>query len=85
MVPLGFFCTLFQNKGVIISGQCMTFSTMGLYAIGFRPNISEMKAINRSCIELSVNRSELMRAALSQWLHILYIEGVVSEAPPIRH
>lgn len=58
---------------------------MGLNAICFRPNLVEMKAIRRACAELGVNRSELVRAALSQWLHILYIEGVVSEAPPICH
>jgi hypothetical protein len=63
----------------------MTLSIMGLRAISFRPNISEMRAIRRSCSELGVNRSELMRAALSQWLHVLRDDGVVSAAPPVRH
>ena len=58
---------------------------MGLSAISFRPNISEMRAIRRSCSELGVNRSELVRSAISQWLHILRDEGAVSDAPPMRH
>ena len=58
---------------------------MGLRAISFRPNLQEMRAIRRSCAELRVNKSELLRAALSQWLHVLRDEGVVSAAPPVRH
>jgi hypothetical protein len=58
---------------------------MGLRAISFRPNLREMQAIRRSCSELGVNRSELMRAALSQWLTALRDDGVVSAAPPVRH
>jgi hypothetical protein len=63
----------------------MTLSIMGLRAISFRPNISEMRAIRRSCRELDVNKSELLRAALSQWLTALRDDGVVSAAPPVRH
>ena len=58
---------------------------MGLRAISFRPNLSEMKAIRRSCSELGVNRSELMRAAISQWLLVLHDEGLISNSPPVRH
>lgn len=58
---------------------------MRLRAISFRPNLQEMKAIRRACAELRVNRSELIRAALSQWLHALRDEGVVTVAPPVRH
>lgn len=58
---------------------------MGLRAISFRPNLSEMKAIRRSCSELRINKSELMRAAVSQWLLVLHDEGLISNSPPVRH
>ena len=58
---------------------------MGFNIISFRANLQEITAIRRACAELGVNRSELIRAALSQWLHTLRHEGVVSVAPPVRH
>ena len=73
--------TSHYNWGVLYD----TSPLMGLRAISFRPNLQEMRAIRRSCSELGVNRSELMRAALSQWLHVLRDEGVVSSSPPVRH
>ena len=60
-------------------------SIMGLRAISFRPNIHEMKSIRRSCRELGVNKSELVRAALSQWLTVLRDDGAITSAPPVRH
>lgn len=62
----------------------MTSPPMGLPAISFRPNIDEMAAIRRSCKELGLNQSELIRASLSEWLGDLKGEGVVSKAPPVR-
>ena len=58
---------------------------MGFNVISFRANLQEISAIRRACAELGVNRSELMRAALGQLLLVLYNEGLVSVAPPIRH
>jgi hypothetical protein len=58
---------------------------MGFNVISCRANLQEISAIRRACAELGVNRSELMRAALGQLLLVLYNEGLVSVAPPIRH
>ena len=58
---------------------------MGFNVISCRANLQEISAIRRACAELGVNRSELMRAALGQMLLVLYNEGLVSVAPPIRH
>ena len=58
---------------------------MGFNVISCRANLQEISAIRRACAELGVNRSELMRAALGQLLLVLYNEGLVSIAPPIRH
>jgi hypothetical protein len=58
---------------------------MEFNVISFRANLQEISTIRRACTELGVNRSELMRAALGQLLLVLYDEGLVSVAPPIRH
>ena len=58
---------------------------MGFNVISCRANLQEISAIRRACAELGVNRSELIRAALGQLLLVLYNEGLVSVAPPIRH
>ena len=58
---------------------------MGFNNVSCRANLQEISTIRRACAELDVNRSELMRAALGQLLLVLYNEGLVSVAPPIRH
>jgi len=58
---------------------------MGFNTISFRANLQEIKAIRSSCAELGINRSELIRTALIQWLHTLREEGVVSCELPFRN
>jgi hypothetical protein len=53
-------------------------------SISFRPSLSEAAAIRRSCQELGLNKSQLIRASLSEWLGDLKEEGVVSKSPPVR-
>lgn len=46
--------------------------------IGFRPRPAELRAINRAQAELGVNRSDLFRTAMRDWLTEQQLKGTLS-------
>ena len=46
--------------------------------VGFRPRPAELRAINRAQVELGVNRSDLFRAAMRDWLTEQQLKGTLS-------